>query len=494
MLSIRFRLVVFVLLLILAASSTMAAAEPEAKPHPNGRVHAAPSPRAADAVTEAWPCLYGPRRDGHSRETQLLKAWPDSGPKLLWEIERGEGYASPVVAGDRLVYTHLRDNTAIVECLRPTDGARYWEFRFTSDFDGEIIDNDGPRASPVIAGDRVFVHDIAGDLYCLDLATGRPIWHRDLQEEFDLPDSFFGVCSTPLVWGDRLIVNLGAMRERGTSTDEAENENPNEKGNETDSDGPCVVALDLATGKRVWAAPATGGASCAPPIAAEIGGRPWVFLLTGGKSKPPVGAFVALDPRDGTVDFEIPWRARTFYSVNACVPVLVDDRVLIMSDKGVGCALIEPRLDPKTGKASGEILWHNRDVSLEFVGTVHDAGRLYVFDGEDRIRPGLVCLDAESGKQLWRDAMTLDGGGRPGQGSLLFVDGDALCLGERGHLFWLRLEPEGPKILAQHRLFAAGESWTPPVVHDGLLYIAQNAPDEAAGTGRRLLCYDLRNR
>lgn len=437
--------------------------------HPDVRVHAAPRPRSARAVGEDWPSLYGPRRDGRTRETALSREWPEGEPKLLWELERGDGYVSPVIVGDRLVYLHRRGDTVIVECLRPVDGRRWWEFRFESVFSGEIIRNNGPRASAVLAGGRVFVHDIAGTLYCLGLDDGKPRWQRDLQEEFDVPSSFFGVCSTPLPWEDLLIVNVGAGK-----------------------DGPCVVAFDQASGEQVWGSEALGGASCSSPIATTHGGRPWVFVFTGGKSRPPVGGLVALHPRTGAVDFEIPWRSRTYYSVNASVPLFLDGRVFLLADKGMGSGMIDvARAASASEGIEGAVLWRNPRVALEFVGAVHRDGRIYVFDGENRANPGLVCMDATNGKELWRERLELAGGARPGQASLLLADGDALCLSDEGTLFWLRLRDDGAEILEQARLFRAAQSWTPPVVHEGLLFIAQNEAEEN-GPGPRLLAYDLR--
>ncbi len=441
--------------------------------HPGVKVFASPRPRPAGAASEDWPCIYGPRRDGITRETKLARQFPKSGPKLLWSLDRGNGYACPTIVGDRLVYTHLRGDTAVVECLRPIDGKRWWEFRFESKYRGEIIRNNGPRASAVIADGRVFVHGIAGKLYALSLEDGRELWHRDLQKEYELPDSFFGVCSTPVAWEDLLIVNLGAG-----------------------SDKPCVIALDPKTGKEVWGTPAIGGASCSSPVVVQHAGRPWALVLTGGKSRPTEGGLVALHPRTGALDFEIPWRSREFYSVNACMPTFVDGQVFIMADKGAGSAMVF--LDaPGDGDADvsatpeDRIVWKNRRFGLEFVSPVLVDDRLYVFDGEARARSGLVCLDVTTGQEIWRDRLRLEGDILPGQASMLIADGDALCLSDEGTLFWLRLGADGAEKLSEVRLFDAQQSWTPPVVHRGLLFVAQNVTG-ADGTGPRLLCYDLR--
>ena len=75
---------------------------------------------------------------------------------------------------------------------------------------------------------------------------------------------------------------------------------------------------------------------------------------------------------------------------------------------------------------------------------------------------------------------------------LLSVDGAVLAVGEFGHLVRLDLSPKGARILGRAWLFAATETWTPPALSRGLLYVCQNTRDALHGTPPRLLCYDLR--
>jgi outer membrane protein assembly factor BamB len=115
----------------------------------------------------------------------------------------------------------------------------------------------------------------------------------------------------------------------------------------------------------------------------------------------------------------------------------------------------------------------------------------------------LACVELATGRERWRTqprweetVETRDGprAWRTGIycGSLLLVDGSCLCLGGFGHLLWLDPNPEGYRELARARLFSADQTWTPPVVSRGLLYVMQNTRDPFAGTPSRLLCYDLR--
>src|SRR5258708_2809485 len=88
------------ILLLAAFSLTAVSAEGDVT------VLAAPKALAAGAVSEDWPSFLGPRHNSTSTETHLLKAWPKTGPTLLWSLVKGTGYASPAIRGDALVYVH----------------------------------------------------------------------------------------------------------------------------------------------------------------------------------------------------------------------------------------------------------------------------------------------------------------------------------------------------------------------------------------------------
>ena len=133
------------------------------------RVSRKPKPLAADAVTQDWPSFLGPSHNGVSAETRLSRVLP---PPLIWEFNKGTGYASPAVAGQRLVFLHRIANDEIVECLHPETGAGLWQFRYGTAFEDRYGYNNGPRSSPVIDGDRVRTM-ARRKLHCLQLASGR---------------------------------------------------------------------------------------------------------------------------------------------------------------------------------------------------------------------------------------------------------------------------------------------------------------------------------
>jgi outer membrane protein assembly factor BamB len=203
---------------------------------------------------------------------------------------------------------------------------------------------------------------------------------------------------------------------------------------------------------------------------------------------------MSIDPATGKVDFEFPWRSRAFESASAACPVVFDNKVFITASYRTGGALVEvqPDFTPK-------VLWTTQEFALHFNTPIHRGGYLYGFDGRNEPDASLACLDAATGKIVWRVSPewmdTLQGRElslSTFRGSLLAVDGQFLCLGELGHLLWMDLSPKGYKELSRAWLFPARESWTPLALSRGLLYVMQNAVDVVRATRPRVLCYDLR--
>jgi outer membrane protein assembly factor BamB len=448
-------------------------APPAAKAQEGLKFHAAPKPLAAGAVTHDWRSALGPTHNALSTETPLLKQFGTGGPAIVWEVSKGEGYATPAVVGERVVLFHRTGDEEVVECLQAETGRRFWRVAYPTAYRDRYGWNGGPRCQPVSDGEFVYTFGVEGKLYCLKLTTGQILWKRDLFREFKLKQSFFGVGTAPLLEGDRLIINVGAPG------------------------GPCVAAFDKRTGKMLWGAGKEWGASYASPIAADVNGRRRVFVFAGGESRPPTGGLLAIDPASGKVDFAFPWRADIGESVNASSPLIVGNQVYISECYGPGGALLDVRPDGTAHK-----VWSNQDLKTHFMTAIHKDGYLYGSDGHGPQNCPLVCIDLRTGKEMWRNEPTweetLPGAGGPRKvklpaalSSLLLVDGRCLMLGQYGHLVWLDLNPKGYRELDRATLFIADETWSMPALSRGLLYVCQNSR-AVDGTPPRLICYDLR--
>ncbi|MBC7852939.1 MAG: PQQ-like beta-propeller repeat protein, partial [Pirellulaceae bacterium] len=397
--------------------------------------HAPPKALPTGAVTEEWPHFLGPHHNATTRETRLLTAWPKDGPKKVWEMESGEGYACPVFAGGRLVYFHRVAGKETLDCLDPETGKRFWRFDYPVAYEDRYGFSPGPRSSAVIDEGRVYAAGVTAVLHCLDLKTGQVIWRRDLMEEYKIPQYFFGYGPTPFVWKDRVIVNVGGKARDGVT-------------------GTCVAAFDKATGKTLWEVEDAWGASYASPIVARVRGREVALVVAAGESRPSVGGLLTIDPQDGKVFDRFPWRAKVYESVIAGTPIVLDERRVYISEcyeKGGTLLEFDENLKSKQ-------VWTQRGFGLHWMTPLQIAGHLYGFAGRNPPDTEFKCVDADSGKIVWSDDTRFQQEGRVNsffRASLLQAGGRVFCLGEDGLLAEFELTPKGAVTRQRVRLFEA---------------------------------------
>ncbi len=428
---------------------------------------AAMSCAAETPVSAEWPRILGPADNGTTPESGLLRKFPAEGLRAVWQMPLGSGMGGPAIFGGRIVVFHRLGEKETVECRDAATGKQRWIFHYDAEYRPLYGGGSGPRTSPVIADGRVFVFGVSGLMHCLDLATGKAIWQHDCAREFSMRPAFFGFGSTPLVMGNRVIVQLGGV-----------------------VDGKPVnsVAFDVATGKLLWAAAHEWGASYASSIPAKLHGRECVLVFAGGMSRPATGGLLVMDAADGKILAAVPHRAEMAESVNASSPVVVSSepgkaaRIFVSETYTAGGLCVEVAKDFATSKA-----WLAPNFGMYWMTPLVRDGCLFGFTGQSEQLAELVCHDIASGRELWRD----DLGRKFGRANLLATADGVLCLGEFGELAWLDISAKGGKVIERTKLFDAPETWTPPALSHGLLYIQQNEPGRD-GTKPRLICYDLR--
>jgi len=230
--------------------------------------------------------------------------------------------------------------------------------------------------------------------------------------------------------------------------------------------------------------------------------------MTGRPSDPPTGGLVCLDPATGTVHDRFPWRADDYISASASTPTLIPGRnrafitTCYPKNKPLGGVMVEYGPDFKA-----RAVWQSKKIGVHWMTPVHHQGHLYAIDGERENNSRLVCVNADTGAEVWEKNVEWEdaalgaaqGRSRPMRLSILRASllrcGDAfLCLGEVGSLHWLKLTPQGCEETSRAQLFYALNTWSLPALSHGLLYIRQQETSLDRKTGPRLLCYDLRGR
>ncbi len=385
-----------------------------------------------------WPQVLGPNRDGSSPEKGLLGDWPKEGPAVVWKKPVGEGYSGPVIAEGRLILFHRVEDKEIVACLDSATGKERWSYSYPSAYEDDFGKGNGPRATPVVAGGRVYTLGAEGRLTCLRLANGKKVWDRPLLKEYQVPRSFFGVGSTPLVEGKLVLVNVGGKK-------------------------AGIVAFDADSGKEVWRA-TDDGASYSSPVATTLDGQRYAIFLT------RLGV-VLLDPKDGAVRYQKRWRPRINASVNAATPLVVGDLLFFSVSYDTGALVLRVQ----QGKV--EEVWSNDEsMSNHYNTCVHHDGYLYGYHGRQEEGAALRCVELKTGKVRWEQR-------RFGCGSTVLADGHLFILTEGGDLVLAEATPKAYREKARARVFDSPPCRAPIALADGRLY---------ARDGARLVCWNLK--
>jgi outer membrane protein assembly factor BamB len=371
-----------------------------------------------------WPQWRGPERNGVSREGGLLRQWPASGPRAVWSASNlGAGYGSVAVSGDRIFVQGTRGGRSIVVTLGRADGRELWSKAL-----GAAGDNDrgpGPRGTPTVDGDRVYVLSENGDLVCLLVRDGTSVWQRNVLRDFGGRNIPWLISESPLVDGNRLIVTPGG-RNAG------------------------MVALDKMTGQTIWTSKELSDqAGYASPVVADVQGVRTVMTLT---SEAGVGVRAS--------DGKLMWRYRPVsnYTANITTPVFADNKVFYTSAYGTGGALLGLRAEG--GEVRAQEIYFTREMENHHGGVVLVNGYLYGYNNSI-----LTCLEFATGKRMWRNRSV-------GKGAVTYADGHLYILSEDNVVGLVEATPTG---YAEKGRFEIRDerwpSWAHLVVSGGRLYV-----------------------
>ncbi len=407
-----------------------------------------------------WPHWRGPNRNDKSAETGLLKEWPEGGPQQLWvNNDSGLGYAGIAIVGKQLFTMGMEENREFALCIDPNNGQEIWRTPLEllpegGPRDGGFLRDwgDGPRCTPSVDGDKVYVLGAGGHLACLGKSDGRKIWSAELVD-FGGKIPMWGYSESPLIDGDKLVCTPGG--EVGT-----------------------ILALNKKTGEKIWqskpvtrtlesdgsvTAAASRNYSSVLPI--EWNNQRQYIQLT-------EHAVVSLHPETGEVIWESLWRGKTAVIPS---PIFDEGQVYVTSGYNVGSKLIKIGEDNSASE-----VWYTKDMQNHHGGVIKVGDFFYGTNNQT-----LVCQSAKDGKKVWATRQIQKG-----------------CLGYADGLFYHVQETNGKVTLFDasqknlaikssfvlspqtERRAGKGMIWTHPVIVNGKLYLRdQNI----------IYCYDVKS-
>ena len=387
--------------------------------------------RAALQATD-WIQWRGPNRDGKSTETGLLKAWPTQGPPVAWRTTgAGIGYSSFSASGGRIYTLGGRNQREFVLAFDGATGKRVWETPIGALFSNDR--GDGPRSTPTIDGERLFALGGSGDLVCLDVKTGKPIWTKNLMRDFGGSNIYWGLSESPLVVNDRVLVQAGGRN-------------------------AAIVALDKTTGEALWRRHSDEpGYSSA--VLAQVGSTQQAIFFTAHRA-------IGVSVRDGRELWS--YDRVSNRTANIATPVVAGNRVFLSSDYGTGAALLE--LSPSGARE----VYFTSEMRNHHSTSVLVGDHLYGFSGSI-----LTAMKLADGTIAWRDRSV-------GKGSVIYADQRLYLYSENGAVGLAEPTPAAYREHGRFRIQSGSlPTWSHPIITNGKLILRDQD---------NIYAYDIRQR
>lgn len=404
---------------------------------------------------EDWPQWRGPTRTGHVVAGSRVPSTLPTELRIVWRLNVGEGFASPVVADGRVYYFDNQGDQETLHALRVGDGKEAWRVSVAGTFRDEQGPS-GPRCTPLVEGDRVYVQSGKGELQCLRTTDGGRIWRvnfmRDFGAAFLGEDSRIpgaaehGYTAAPVISGDQLIACVG-----GTN-------------------GAGVVSFDKRTGRVLWKSQDDLAAYAAPMIATLAGVEQTVCFTVDG--------LIGLRLSDGRLLWRVPHKAP--YGRNCATPVIVGDWVLAGSYRAGLVAVKVSATTPPSPGLRAEPIWTNTAAAINFSSPLAVGKHIYLL-GPIR---NILCLEMETGLLAWSKEGYITTSADVAHAALLGLGGNVLICTDGGELILIAADPRACQELGRAQI--CGVNWCNPAYADGRLYVR----DGIKGKGH-LFCVEL---
>jgi outer membrane protein assembly factor BamB len=391
-----------------------------------------------------WSQWRGPKRDGVSSETGLLKSWPQGGPKMLWNIKGlGKGMSSVSISDGKIFTMGSRKDGQMIIAYDSGTQKELWAAK-VSKRGGE------PRCTPTVADGMVYALSDDGEVLCCSAADGKEVWHKSYKEDFGDPAKpGWNFSESPLVDQGKLILTPGHPEH-------------------------FMVALDAKTGAPVWTLKAElkgeghDGAGYTGPVISNGGGVKQYVTLVGK------GA-IGVSAKDG----KLLWHYNRVANGTAVIPtpLVWDDYVFVSSGYGTGAALLKLSKDGGGVKAEEQYFLKAGDFQNHHGGMVRIGDYIYAGSGHNNGLP--ICIEWKTGKVLWKER-------GPGKESaaVIAADGELYFRYQDGIMALIDASPDKYKENGSFKLpFVDGPSWPHPAIDDGKLYLRSQDV---------LMCFDLK--
>jgi outer membrane protein assembly factor BamB len=366
----------------------------------------------------------GPNRDGSAASFTQPQTWPDK-LTMRWKVDVGEGYATPIVVGNR-VYTHTRQGgSEVMSALDSASGKVIWQTSYPAPYKMNPATKNhgqGPKSTPLFFNGKLYTLGISGIVSAFDAASGKLLWQKPAPPV----DPMYGTAMSPIAERGLVIFHVGGQNQG------------------------ALTAFDANTGDVRWSWSGDGPAY-ASPIAVDLGGTRQIISVTQEN-------VVGVSPSNGELLWKRPYVSK--FTANSITPILYGDTIIVSEqEKGIEAF----RVTRKNNQWSTENVWESRDVSMALSNGVLIGDTL--FGLSVRNRGQYFALDAKSGKALWL------GEGREADNTAVVKSGNLLfLLNDDGELVVARSSATGIEPVKRYTV-AESATWAQPTVSGNRIFV-----------------------
>ena len=403
-----------------------------------------------------WPQFCGPERNNVSAETGLADAWPESGPRVLWEKAVADGYSAPAVKDGKVYFIDRENDESLLRCLDLAKGDELWKCAIADPGTMSHKQFAGTRGTPAVTVDAVYFVTGWGTLVCVDLESKSVRWKHNLLEEFDLALHQWGMSQSPCIHDDLVIVA------------------PTSK-------SVGVVAYNRKTGELAWKSKPIGGYTFASPVVYNLCGVDMVVAMgsqEGGRrgrpgdappadAEPATSGVYGLSPKDGSVLWSYHgWQCRNAIPFPIAVP---ENRLFITGGYNAGSAMV--RIEKTDAGFKATELFKTAAAGPQIHQPVYLDERILLVNNDNSLNDGLACLKLD-GTMDWR-TKDIDGAPNFERGAFILVDGKLVLLDAKtGKLHLVKADVSGYHELASAPMVKGNDmAWAPLALSGGKLLV-----------------------
>ena len=386
-------------------------------------------------TSENWNQFRGPERNGHIPTQTVSIDWSKP-PKTRWSTSCGLGHSS-IITSDKLAVTMEQDQDQEILIARSfEDGQEAWRVTEKTKWH-DMLSGTGPRSTPTLHNGKLYTLFSHGKLSRVDANSGNVEWSIQVTpESYEFPE--WGLAISPLIWNDMVILSLGG-------------------------ENSAVKAYSINSGEQIWQSEVAGKAVYLSPEILRLMDEDHLIVSL-------VGKIVSLDPKNGKTLWEKPWKI-FMNNVQIVQPIAIsNDSIILAAGYGKGAECFTIARDEESKKYRVQSSWKSKDLKAKFSNPIFKDGYLYGLSENL-----LVCLEAKTGKLMWR-------GKKYSYGRILLVDQKLLILGHSGVLSVIDATPEEFREISSRQLLSNARCWNGPAFVNGYL-LARN--------GEQIACFDF---